>query len=117
MTQLLRLSGIYGVTVDDILRGDRAAVTRHGPVLEDDRREPRRVVVIGAGRWGCFLAWYAARIGHRVTLVGRKGSEAFRELRISRTSGCVTLPESVSLTEEISCAAEADFLLISVPAQ
>ncbi|MBQ2953325.1 MAG: NAD(P)H-dependent glycerol-3-phosphate dehydrogenase [Clostridia bacterium] len=117
VAQLMRLSKIYGVTVDDILRGNGAAVARHGTILADDAREPRRVVVIGAGRWGCFLAWYAARIGHQVTLVGRRESENFRALRISRTSGCLTLPESITLSDDMTCASEADFLLISVPAQ
>lgn len=117
VAQLVRLSEIYGVTVDDILRADGSAVTRHGDAISQTQRgTSRRVVVIGAGRWGSFLAWYANRLGHRVTLVGREG-ERFSEMMLSRTSGCVTLTEGVALTTDAACAVEADFILIAVPAQ
>lgn len=117
VAQLMRLSEIYGVTVDDILRGDGSAVTRHGDaILQMQRGMPRRVVVIGAGRWGSFLAWYANRLGHRVTLVGHE-SEHFREMMLTRSSGCVTLPEDVVLTRVAACASEADYILIAVPSQ
>lgn len=117
LAQLLRLGEIYGVTVDDILRGDHSAVTWHGDVaMQSRRRQSRRVAVFGAGRWGSFLAWYAYRMGHRVTLVGRK-SAAFRELALSRTSGCVTLPDEIELSDNAACVVQAEIILIAVPAQ
>ncbi len=117
VAQLMRLSEIYGVMVDDILRGDGSAVTRHGDaILQMQRGTSRCVVVIGAGRWGSFLAWYANRLGHRVTLVGHE-SEHFREMMLTRSSGCVTLPEDVVLTTDAACSSEADYILISVPSQ
>ena len=32
------------------------------------------IFVIGCGRWGSLITWYLDRIGHRVTLYGRKSS-------------------------------------------
>lgn len=117
VAQLMKLAELYGVTVDDILRGDGTAVTRHGDALQNMcAGQSRRVAVIGAGRWGSFLAWYACRLGHRVTLVGRDGA-AFRDMMLSRTGGCVTLPPDAALTTDVSCAAEAEMILVAVPAQ
>lgn len=113
VTQLLRLSGMYGVTVDELLRGDADM-----PVAAADApRQRRRVAVIGAGRWGCFLAWYASRLGHEACLIGREGSAGFASLLQTRRSGTVTLPEEIELTCDIARVAEADFILLAVPAQ
>jgi len=116
--QLLALSEMYGVTVNDILRGDAEAARQHGAaLLHADERRSRRVAVIGAGRWGSFLAWYLDRIGHRTTLIGRCGSDAFRSLCATRSNGRLTLPGSVELTTELSVVADAEIIVISVPAQ
>ena len=32
------------------------------------------IFVIGCGRWGSLITWYLDRIGHHVTLYGRKSS-------------------------------------------
>lgn len=116
--QLLALSELYGVTVNDILRGNTGALGTHGEALPmQDGRRARRIAVIGAGRWGCFLAWYLSRIGHQVTLIGREGSDRFRALQAMRRSEQVILPESVRLTTDYACVPEADFIVLSVPAQ
>ncbi len=118
VAQLMRLSEICGVTVDDILRANAGAVSSHEDALFSCVvREKKRVTVIGAGRWGCFLAWYAARLGHEVTLVGHPESVNFAQLYRTRTSGSVVLPESVVLTDNLATAATADFLLLAVPSQ
>jgi glycerol-3-phosphate dehydrogenase (NAD(P)+) len=74
-----------------------------------------RVTVVGCGRWGAFLAWYAARGGHAVRLYGREGSPRMRALRETRSNGLLTLPDHVTLTGEL--AGDADAYLISVNSQ
>lgn len=74
-----------------------------------------RVTVIGCGRWGSFLAWYADKLGHRTTLYGRDGSAHMKALRETRTNGLVTLPPSVSLSGDLSGDAEA--YLVSIDSQ
>jgi glycerol-3-phosphate dehydrogenase (NAD(P)+) len=74
-----------------------------------------RITVIGAGRWGMFLAWYADRLGHAVRLFGRKDSPRFQSLSGARTNGLVTLPERVELITALD--RETDVFLISVSSQ
>lgn len=76
-----------------------------------------KVSVIGCGRWGTFLAWYADRIGHEVTLYGRKGSRHMEALAETRTNGVTELPESVGLTWDLECAVSGEIILISVGSQ
>lgn len=40
------------------------------------------VSVLGCGRWGTFLAWYANKIGHNVMLWGREIKKLFKDKRI-----------------------------------
>ena len=74
-----------------------------------------RVTVIGCGRWGSFLAWYADRLGHRVSLFGRLGSANLKAFLDTRTNGLVTLSPDVSLTSELP--QDAETVLISVDSQ
>jgi glycerol-3-phosphate dehydrogenase (NAD(P)+) len=74
-----------------------------------------RVTVIGCGRWGSFLAWYAARQGHAVCLYGRETSPRMQALRETRTNGLVTLPPSITVTSDLP--GEQDVYLISVDSQ
>jgi len=116
--QLLALSELYGVTVNDILRGDAEAVHQHRVLLPSgDARHPRRVTIIGAGRWGSFLAWYLDRIGHQVTLVGRAGSGSFHALKTMRRNSYVALSERIRMTTDVCCAAEDEFIVLAVPTQ
>ena len=84
-----------------------------------DLTRPRiRVAVIGCGRWGSFLAWYTAGLGHTVTLYGRTGSFGYERLCMSRKNEYVELPSSVTLTDDIKKAVNgADVVLVSVPSQ
>jgi glycerol-3-phosphate dehydrogenase (NAD(P)+) len=74
-----------------------------------------RVTVVGCGRWGSFLAWYADRLGHAATLYGREDSFHLRALRETRTNGLVTLPERVTLSVDLQAGADA--YLISIGSQ
>jgi glycerol-3-phosphate dehydrogenase (NAD(P)+) len=72
-----------------------------------------RVTVIGAGRWGAFLAWYADRLGHRARLFGRADSPRFQALQTARTNGLVTLPGRVELISALDRDADAFFISVS----
>jgi len=74
-----------------------------------------RFTVIGSGRWGTFLAWYAGRQGHSVRLIGRETSLGFQALRETHGNSLVTLDKSVELSSAAS--RNTDVFLISVSSQ
>lgn len=76
-----------------------------------------KIFVIGAGRWGSFIAWYLDRIGHEVSLYGREGSAKMRQLIETRKNSVITFPESVSLTTSLDKISEADVIVISIDSQ
>lgn len=78
---------------------------------------PKNVYVIGCGRWGSFLAWYASTLGHSVTLYGRASSARMKVLMETRTNEQLTLPDSIRLTTDLTEARQADILIISISAQ
>ena len=84
----------------------------------DYTRRRVKVTVIGCGRWGTFLAWYASELGHTVKLYGRNGSFDYERLVMSRKNEYVELPDSVSLTTDLVRAINgSDVVLVSVPSQ
>ena len=77
-----------------------------------------RVSVLGCGRWGAFHAWYAQRVGHEVTLWGRRGSAHLAALRAARANEFLTLPEEIRLTDDLASAVHtAEIVIISIHAQ
>ncbi|HBK02143.1 MAG TPA: glycerol-3-phosphate dehydrogenase, partial [Clostridiales bacterium] len=77
-----------------------------------------KISVLGAGRWGTFIAWYLNRIGNDVTVYGRSTSESFLKLKETRSNDYVTLPESVKFSFDLDeSVSEADVTVISVGAQ
>ena len=74
-----------------------------------------RVTVVGCGRWGSFLAWYADKLGHQVSLYGREGSRHMEAFRQTGTNGLLTLPQRVALTGTLP--ADAEVYLISIGSQ
>ncbi len=74
-----------------------------------------RITVIGSGRWGSFLAWYAERLSHTVRLFGREGSPRFHALQSTRGNGLLTLPAKVELISKLD--RDADVYLVSVSSQ
>lgn len=76
-----------------------------------------QVSVLGNGRWGTFLAWYAHKIGHGVTLYGRAGSKRTAQLCATRGNGLVTLEEGVRLTTSLHEAIQNRVVLVSVGSQ
>ena len=115
---LVQLSELYGVTINDILRADTASIKfQKEIVFPKDGRYPKKVMIIGCGRWGTFIAWYLDRIGHQVTLYGRPSSQRMLQLQQTRKNEYVQLNESVNLTTDLDGIQEADYVVISVPSQ
>lgn len=76
------------------------------------------ISVIGCGRWGSFLAWYADRLQHQVVLYGRESSQKMKTLYECRSNGLVTLEDSVVLTSDLGAAVKhAEILVLSIGAQ
>ncbi len=76
-----------------------------------------KITVIGAGRWGSFLAWYASSIGHDVTLYGRASSKNMQRFLETRQNDIITLPESVALSTDINSVEDSEIIIISVDSQ
>lgn len=76
------------------------------------------ISVLGCGRWGTFLAWYANKIGHKVSLWGREGSANLLQLKEKRKNEYLTIPEEMKLTNSLEEAVSfADIIIISISAQ
>lgn len=73
--------------------------------------------VLGTGRWGSFLAWYLAGLGHNVLLYGRAGGQNFEALRETRKNDFVSLPDNVELCGDLQQALARGVVLVSVPSQ
>ena len=76
-----------------------------------------KITVIGCGRWGTFIAWYLDKIGHSVSLYGRKSSAHMQKLIETRTNGLVELPETLHLTNSLDAVKGSDVIVISVNSQ
>ncbi|WP_066307283.1 NAD(P)H-dependent glycerol-3-phosphate dehydrogenase [Bacillus sp. FJAT-29814] len=76
------------------------------------------ISVLGCGRWGTFLAWYANNVGHKVMLWGRESSKNFIGLKETRRNDYLSLPEDVELTISLEKAISfAEIIIISISAQ
>jgi glycerol-3-phosphate dehydrogenase (NAD(P)+) len=76
-----------------------------------------KITVIGCGRWGSFIAWYLDRKGHEVSLYGRKSSKNMTRFLETRENGLLSLPESITLTTDLSTTKKAEIVIISVNSQ
>lgn len=76
-----------------------------------------KITVIGAGRWGSFIAWYLNHIGKDVALYGKGDNPSFQEFAKTRTNGMVTMPESLRFTSDPAEIAAAEVIVISIPTQ
>ena len=74
--------------------------------------------VLGAGRWGSFIAWYLDKIGNNVTLWGKETSEKIQKLLKSRQNEYVTIPESINLSTDLEESIKnSDYIIISISSQ
>ncbi len=76
-----------------------------------------KITVIGCGRWGSCIAWYLDKLGHRVSLYGRKSSENMQRIINERKNEYITFPDSLLLATELESVLEADTVIVSINAQ
>lgn len=76
-----------------------------------------KITVIGCGRWGSLITWYLDSIGQQVTLYGRKDSKNMKQFLEQRSNDLLVLPESVTLSTDKNCVADADVIIISINSQ
>ena len=76
-----------------------------------------KITVIGCGRWGSLITWYLDKIGHDVTLYGRRGSARMEKFLKERKNDLLVLPQSVCLSTELGCTAESEVIVISINSQ
>lgn len=77
------------------------------------------ISVIGSGRWGTFLAWYAANCCgmERVKMYSRPTSPDFIELKETRKNAYLSLSDNMFLYEKVSEVLDNDFIIISIGSQ
>ncbi|MCL2234197.1 MAG: NAD(P)H-dependent glycerol-3-phosphate dehydrogenase [Firmicutes bacterium] len=77
----------------------------------------QNITILGCGRWGSFLAWYANRIGHNVVSWGRE-DDIFRAIKETRKNEYVELDEKIEITNDLEFALHhSDIIIISINAQ
>ncbi|MEA3485845.1 MAG: NAD(P)H-dependent glycerol-3-phosphate dehydrogenase [Candidatus Aerophobetes bacterium] len=76
-----------------------------------------KVSVLGCGRWGSCLAWYSAKLGHKVIIWGREESNTRKNLAKNRKNKYLTLPDSVSIESSLEIVLSSDVVIIAIGAQ
>lgn len=115
---LLKLSALYGITINEILEADITNIKYQKDIVFPGKIDKKKnIFVIGCGRWGSFIAWYLDRIGHNVTLYGRSSSANMKQFLETRKNDYLSLPESIHLTTDYESIAAADVIVISVGSQ
>ena len=79
----------------------------------------QRIAVLGGGAWGTALALTCARVGRDVTLWEHDAANAdsLEKKRESRFLPGVRLDDKIKVTRDLAAAADADAVLLVVPAQ
>lgn len=78
----------------------------------------KQLSVIGCGRWGTFLGWYAANYCvDKVKLYDLPASPNFIELQETRKNAYLTLSDNMTLTPNIEEVLQNDFIIISIGCQ
>lgn len=77
-----------------------------------------KVSVLGCGRWGSFLAWYANSLGHQVVNYGMVGEYSYDILKKTRQNEYVSLDDKIELSSDLKYSVErADIIIISISSQ
>ncbi|MDR1693949.1 MAG: hypothetical protein LBR70_01985 [Lactobacillaceae bacterium] len=79
----------------------------------------KKVSVIGCGRWGTFLGWYAANYAKcdKVYLYDLKDSPAFIEMQKTRKNSYLTLTDNMELYDNLEKILENDIIIVSIGCQ
>ena len=75
-----------------------------------------KISVLGAGRWGSFIAWYLSK-NHAVTLWTRPDSQRSQSLIATRCNGLLTFDNTCTITTDLEKALDTDTVVISISSQ
>ncbi len=77
------------------------------------------ISVIGSGRWGTFLAWYAANYCHmsKVKMYSKPDALDFIELKEKRKNDYLSLTDNMFLYENIANVLDSELIIISIGSQ
>lgn len=76
-----------------------------------------KFAVLGAGRWGSFIAYYINKLGYNLILWGRKNSEKFKNLMQNRCNSSICFGPEVKITDNLDLAILQEYIIISINAQ
>ncbi|MBS4772883.1 MAG: glycerol-3-phosphate dehydrogenase [Proteobacteria bacterium] len=77
-----------------------------------------RISLIGCGRWGTFLGWYAANYkGFDVDMYDIPTSPNFIELRDTRKNSYLSLSDNMFLTDKLADVLKNDIIIVSIGCQ
>lgn len=77
-----------------------------------------KISVLGCGRWGSFLAWYANRLGNEVVSFGPEKDYSYQILKNTGRNEYVKFDENIKLTCDLDEAiAHGDIIIISISSQ
>lgn len=77
----------------------------------------RNIIVVGCGRWGSLITWYLDKVGHNVSLYGRKTSKNMQRFIKERKNDLLSLKESVELTTSLDSILDKEIIIISIDSQ
>lgn len=80
----------------------------------------KKIAILGSGGWGLALARVCARLDHDVTVWSAFKDEIDTIIRTGELRAKlpgVQIPKSVHLTDDISCAAGKDIVLVGIPSK
>ena len=78
----------------------------------------KKISLIGCGRWGTFLGWYAAKYcGFDVDMYDIPTSPNFIELRDTRKNPYLTLLDNMTLHDNLSAVLKNDTIIVSIGCQ
>lgn len=115
---LLKISDLYGISVNDIFRADLSNLSFTRELQVDYvTGMSKRISIIGCGRWGSFIGWYLNEIGHTVSIYGREKSMNLQRLMDTRKNDYLEFDESITFTYDIETVKNSEIIVISVGAQ
>lgn len=81
------------------------------------KMKKRNIIVVGCGRWGSLITWYLDKVGHNVSLYGRKTSKNMQRFIKERKNDLLSLKESVELTTSLNSILDKEIIIISIDSQ
>lgn len=81
------------------------------------KKNLKKILVIGCGRWGTFIAWYLDKIGHDVSLFGLESDKGYIRLKEERRNDYLEISDSLKMISKYEDMESYDFIVISINSQ